>query len=764
MFHRALLPALAIAGASTAAASDPITTTAIPADEGLRTGTLDGRLWARGATYKAIAASDGFTYVPYFGAEASQSWPITFRLARAAAGSTELPLEAAACSFDGNAAQIDRGAVRARYLLEDESVEQTFVLDRSTLGAGDAVLEVHVSTDLTVTRDGAGLTFSGPDGDVRFGAATALDASGRTRALATEWDGTSLTYRVPASFVAESTGDIVVDPLITTVTLDDFAFELTNPDVAYDADSNTFCVVYEEQFSATDGDVYSRTFHGTTLAFLAGRYLEIGTLRAYGPRIATIAATDRFVAVYTEEDQFDRPSILSRSLVPTTGVPWEPALPVAVTDEFYTYENPDIGGEAFEGAGTSNAAVVFERNPRGTTNLSSGLRAALIDRDGTPFDWFDIVPAIGSVSMSKPAISKFTGNPTDHGAWWIAALGGPAGASPNRVYTTRMRFNGDLSEVNAVAWQTTHTAELDRVDVSSPYESVEGEAFHMTIEGDMNGTHELFVWNRCYDTSGPLQPVIDVALQEIFSLGGSNRGSLATTTDRVVHHYYDGIAAGGAGAYTLRATTYENVPGSYSAIGERRIGISPVNVPDPAPSAAVSKASGGTGSISGEVFIVWQDREMGGGDADIHGGLIDLTFPNAIGANFCPGTWNSTDDFGFLTAYGDDGLTSPKTLVATNLPLFTPGYFLASQTIAISTPPGSSGRLCLGGSIGRYAGSILHSGSGGRFVFGVDPTAIATPTGNVSAMAGERWSFQAWHRDADPLPTSNFTNAITITF
>ncbi|MEM9379535.1 MAG: hypothetical protein AAGB93_06240 [Planctomycetota bacterium] len=760
MFSRALLPTLAIVGVSSASASDTLLAAASAHDE-LRTGTLDGQLWARGATYKAIADADGFTYVPYLGADASRSWPITFRLARASSAFADLPLDVATCSFDRDAAQIDRGAVRARYLLANDSVEQTFVLDRAVLGAGDAVLEVQVSTELTVTRTGSGLVFSGPDGEVHFGSATAFDGAGRTRALATEWDGASLTYRVPASFVAESTGDIVVDPLITTVTVDDFDLELTKPDVAYDADTDTFCVIYEEQFSATDGDVYARTLDGTTLALQDGGYLEIGTRRAFGPRVATIAASNRFVAVYTEEDAFDRPSILSRSRLADSGAPWEAERQIAVTDEFFTYENPDIGGEAYELMGPSSAAVVFERNPRGSVPLPSGIRAALVDLDGVPFDWFDIAPALGAVSLTKPTISKYTGDPLVHGAWWVAYLAGPADGPARRVHTTRMRFDGVLSEVDQVAWQTTNVAELERVDVSSPYASIEGEAFHMSIEGSLNGSDELLIWNRCFETNGTLQPVFQTNIQEIFTSAELRRGSLATTTDRVLHSYFDRATSGST--FELRSTTHENVPGNASAIGERRITLGQLNETDPSAAAAASRASGGTGSTSNEVFVVWQDREVGG-DADIHGALVDLSFPNAVGGTLCPGTRNSTGEFGFLAGFGDDGLTTPKTMIATNLPLSALGYFLASRTISPSSPGGSSGLLCLGGSIGRYAGSILDSGTGGRFVFTIDPTSIASPTGSVSAMAGERWYFQAWHRDANPVPTSNFTNVVTIRF
>ena len=37
-------------------------------------------------------------------------------------------------------------------------------------------------------------------------------------------------------------------------------------------------------------------------------------------------------------------------------------------------------------------------------------------------------------------------------------------------------------------------------------------------------------------------------------------------------------------------------------------------------------------------------------------------------------------------------------------------------------------------------------------------------SGTVAAMPGETWHFQAWHRDRNPLPTTNYTDAVSITF
>ena len=69
------------------------------------------------------------------------------------------------------------------------------------------------------------------------------------------------------------------------------------------------------------------------------------------------------------------------------------------------------------------------------------------------------------------------------------------------------------------------------------------------------------------------------------------------------------------------------------------------------------------------------------------------------------------------------------------------------------------GNLCLGGTIGRYAADVQSSGPAGGFSLVIDLMNIpVTPTQAV--LAGETWNFQAWFRDTNPTPTSNFTNAL----
>ena len=104
------------------------------------------------------------------------------------------------------------------------------------------------------------------------------------------------------------------------------------------------------------------------------------------------------------------------------------------------------------------------------------------------------------------------------------------------------------------------------------------------------------------------------------------------------------------------------------------------------------------------------------------------------------------------------------TLIASEMPIFKFGYFLVSGTQAfVPNPGGSQGNLCLGGTIGRYKNDVLTSDVEGAFSLAIDLNSLPAPL-LVPVLPGETWNWQAWFRDNNPNQTSNFTDAISITF
>lgn len=156
-----------------------------------------------------------------------------------------------------------------------------------------------------------------------------------------------------------------------------------------------------------------------------------------------------------------------------------------------------------------------------------------------------------------------------------------------------------------------------------------------------------------------------------------------------------------------------------------------------------------------------------GAPGDLNGnGVLDTC--EAIGSRYCTASANSSGVPGELSILGSPLLNqNDVTLIARQLPLQTFGFFLTSRAPASINPvAGSQGTLCVSGSVGRYVGpgQIVDSGTIGAVALPIDLAAMPTPTGLVAATTFSTWYFQLWYRDANPAPTSNFTDAVQVTF
>ena len=135
--------------------------------------------------------------------------------------------------------------------------------------------------------------------------------------------------------------------------------------------------------------------------------------------------------------------------------------------------------------------------------------------------------------------------------------------------------------------------------------------------------------------------------------------------------------------------------------------------------------------------------------------------------SYCgPAVLNSSGMSATIAAIGSDRVAGRRVrLEAASLPPQTFAYVLVSRTQGLTQQPGgSTGTLCLGGAIGRYAGDVTGTGMAGRFAMEVDVFAVPQPMGSVAVQAGETWSFQAWFRDANPTVTSNFSDGVSVLF
>lgn len=130
----------------------------------------------------------------------------------------------------------------------------------------------------------------------------------------------------------------------------------------------------------------------------------------------------------------------------------------------------------------------------------------------------------------------------------------------------------------------------------------------------------------------------------------------------------------------------------------------------------------------------------------------------------CNAEPNSGGTVGRMLPGAFDATAWTMGLTATGLPSSVIGLVIASRQPGFSPlAGGSSGNLCLGGSIGRSVGAFTQtSNAAGQFTVTADLFSIPQPNGTAQVLPGDTWYFQSWHRDVPG--TSNFTTALGVTF
>jgi len=135
-----------------------------------------------------------------------------------------------------------------------------------------------------------------------------------------------------------------------------------------------------------------------------------------------------------------------------------------------------------------------------------------------------------------------------------------------------------------------------------------------------------------------------------------------------------------------------------------------------------------------------------------------------LGQTYCsPAVPNSTGQAARIQARGSAVLQSDDLrLDVEALPPNTFGFCVASRTQGlVPMAGGSQGTLCVGGAIARLVTQAQNSGPAGTFTVLLDLPQFPLA---IPLAAGETLHFQAWYRDTFLINTSNFSDAVSVTF
>lgn len=354
-------------------------------------------IWAAGPDWKA-SFHDGLCVLPRPTHPDRAAKPWRWRTQSVRAGARELPLawNPEPEFGDGMRAEYPLGPIVERYELRSEGIEQSFLLIERI--DGDWTIQGRVDSELRAAPRAprhAPLEFVDPDGGggLRYGAALAIDALGRTLPLASAWDGAQITLTVPGEWLAEAAWPVLVDPLLGAILVDHHASAPVERVVVARDDvqtSRNLGFALERRFAAGDSDLYfvlaNDTLQGAALA-----YSHVGTANAQRPALGFVAAANRWVLAW---DSFDYGNLAARSVyllhdggatTPSNALHWVPG--AAGRPQHHVA----LGGNAWSVTQDPLALFAWTAEPAGSNGNtgSSEVWAARLDvatnTAGTPF-------------------------------------------------------------------------------------------------------------------------------------------------------------------------------------------------------------------------------------------------------------------------------------------------------------------------------------------------------------------------------------------
>ena len=440
----------------------------------------EGQLWAIGDAYKASFGADGFAYVPWFGGSAPRNFPVQFVLREVRVGGAALPLAGTTPQREGDRVTFVRGAVQERYELTPQHVEQTFVID--TALAGDVVLTLDVVSELVEDAATPGIQFGNEFGCVHYGDAHVVDGD-QLRRVPTTWSDGAIRIVVPAA--ERTTGPLVIDPIIYTSA---FSAVLPNdssqPDIAYDAASDTYLLVWQYQYSATDFDIYCEFRNGSDGSTISG---TLGTIDVTGfnhqnPRVANLASGARFLVVsqrYTGTlwQIYGRMRLAGQTVHPNLIPISEPTVYPG------PHINPDVGGDP--SASGDSWLVVWQREFSATDYDIHG-RLVRIDTS-LPGPTILIENASSSI-YSLPSVSQSNGNGFATAARWMVVYQYRFSSIDWDVYGCSLNQLGVITAGNSVIDNVTANDLVP--SVSSPNTDFAGGNPLFLVTYERQGTFE----------------------------------------------------------------------------------------------------------------------------------------------------------------------------------------------------------------------------------------------------------------------------------
>jgi len=445
-----------------------------------------GSLQVSSRRYKAAFSTAGVTFVPFLGSHAPRNFALMLTFEEARVGSVPIVLAGTLLpTRAGDVISYDRGLVRELYEAGTRHIEQKFVL-HAWPGAGDLVVRMRVSTELPFAETPEGFQFRNAYGGVTYGKATVLDADGRAEPAPSRFENGAIELVVPAAFLVSARYPVTIDPVFLPHLVEGGTPNTFLPDIAYDATTERYLVIFEEAFSAADHDIWAETrdVNGAPIAG-SGGYIDRTGDDWRQAKVANNNLADSFLVVAQRR--------------PQGGTAWaiwgrtRAAASVTMGNQFQISGSetgdklvPDVGGDPGL-VGPTHYCVVWQRN-FSPTDLDVHFR--LVAPDGTFPAGVNFLENAGNRIDYGPSISKSNGNPPVESQIWNLIWSFQHTPTDADVFAARVRRDGTV--LNPTSALSTSLRNQSEPAISSPTDdaSTSGRTFLSAWEeedGELRG-------------------------------------------------------------------------------------------------------------------------------------------------------------------------------------------------------------------------------------------------------------------------------------
>ncbi len=364
---------------------------------------------AIGRDFKATFREGSFRFTPALGVRAPRNFPVSLSLREIRRGNVSVS------SFTRDVRPVTSGefvtfrrsaSILERYRVAGSGVELSFVFAERPEGRGDLTVRLELDTELPIPAAGSydeGLDLVHPRfGGVHIGGVTGIDARGVTQRGRMRLRDGSLELSLRASFVDTASYPLVLDPLIgSQFPASPSDQDDDQPDVAYEATSDEYLVVWSRSFSQLDAEIFAQRIDGATHD-LIGAPIPIAT-GAFdrNPAVATTVANREFVIAWETRDSWFGPADIGvRAVQAGSGIVSMPGVVGAAGNDI----DPDVGGDRTP---TARAALVWDDEAAGLR----GARIWITSPSGPPAVLSSTLIVAGTDStVGLPSVSKSGGD------------------------------------------------------------------------------------------------------------------------------------------------------------------------------------------------------------------------------------------------------------------------------------------------------------------------------------------------------------------